>query len=306
MASRKHLQAATWESPNPQKAASRYGIPAIYLNLEVGLSFSDENRTHSASMKYASRKMEERLHEQRIRQQYEEGRYSSQHPAFLMPANGHFPATQTRQQQQVRQRRLGVHTREQRERATSAPPTSLDRAQPLSPVSPLTAFPPTPGTISTAASERANQPLPPTPSQFRLGEADMPWSMDPYYMPEPESPTQEYGLAREDESPRFEEEKRSTGGDLEALHLAMMTVDSLDDGPWASWGDVSNQWGGASMSRGHVSNQWGSAPNAPTSIGWAVSSEDEQRPSASPLPPPPYPTGLWARRPFLRPRSAGS
>ena len=297
MASRKHMQAANWESPNPQKGASRYGIPAIYLNLEVGLSFSDENRTHSTSMKYASKRMEERLHEQRIRQQYEEGRYSTQHPAFLMPANGHFPATQTRQQQQVRQRRLGANTREQRERATSAPPTSLDRAQPLSPVSPLTAFPATPGTLSTAVSERANQPLPPTPSQFRLGEADMPWSMDPYYVPEPESPTQDCGLGREDEMPRFEDEKRSTA-DLEALHLAMMTVDSLDDGPWASWGDVSNQWGSAS-----TSNQWGSAPS---SIGWAVSSEDEQRPSASRRPPPPYHTSLWARRPFLRPKSAGS
>lgn len=302
MASRKHLQAANWEPSYTQKTASRYGIPAIYLNLEVGLSFSDDNRTHSASMKYASRRMEERLHEQRIRQQYEEGRYSIQHPAFLMPANGLFPTRQTtqttqqqqtRQQQQQRQRRLGVNTREQRERATSAPPTTLDRSQPLSPVSPLTAMPETPGTVSTIPVERANQPLPPTPSQFRLGEADMPWSMDPYYVPGPDTPAQEYGLGKEDDTLRPDDAKRAAG-DLEALHLAMMTVDNFDDGAWApsTWGSVRNQWGGD-----------------PTSIGWAVSSHDEPAPPSPPPQLPPYPGGLWDV-PFSlhpsRPRTAGA
>jgi hypothetical protein len=295
MASRKDLQAANWEPANRPKPASRYGIPAIYLNLEVGLSFSDEARTHSASMKYASKRMEERLHEQRIRQQYEEGRYSSQHPSFLMPANGQFPAAapeqQTpREQQQQRQRRLGVNTREQRERATSAPPTTLDRDQPLSPVSPLTAMPETPGTLlTTPAMDRANQPLPPTPSQFRLGEADMPWSMDPYYHHplEPETPPHEYSQALDEETRRYEDDKRSAG-DLEALHLAMMTVDNFDDGLWSSFGERRNRWGGE-----------------PRSIGWAVSSEDD--PLLAPQHQlPPYRSGLRAYRPFSRPRTAGS
>jgi len=294
MASRKQSQAANWEPSYPQKASSRYGIPAIYLNLEVGLSFED-NRTHSASVKYASKRMEERLHEQRIRQQYEEGRYSIQHPAFLMPANGHFPNRPTRQQQQQRQRRLGVNTREQHERGTSAPPTTLARNQPLSPVSPLTAtMPDTPGTASTVAMERTNQPLPPTPSQFRLGEADMPWSVDPYYIPEPETPIQEYASMKEEETPRLDDAKRAAG-DLEALHLAMMTVDSLDDGSWAqpTWGSVRrNQWGGGS-----------------NSIGWAVSSEDEPLPSPPQLQLPPYSSGQW-ENPFSmnpsRPRTAGT
>lgn len=293
MASRKQTQAANWEPSYPQKTSTRYGIPAIYLNLEVGLSFED-NRTHSASMKYTSKKMEERLHEQRIRQQYEEGRYSIQHPAFLMPANGHFPNRPTRQQQQQRQRRLGVNTREQHERGTSAPPTTLDRNQPLSPVSPLTAtMPDTPGRTLTIPMERANQPLPPTPSQFRLGEADMPWSVDPYFIPEPETPTQEYAPMKEEETPRLEDAKRAAG-DLEALHLAMMTVDSLDDGSWEqpTWGSVRNRWGGG-----------------PNSIGWAVSSEDEPLPSPPQLQLPPYSSVRW-ENPFAsspsRPRTAGA
>ena len=45
----------------------------------MGLSFSKNNRAHSASVKYVS-KMEEKLHEQGTRQQYEEGQYSIQSP----------------------------------------------------------------------------------------------------------------------------------------------------------------------------------------------------------------------------------
>jgi hypothetical protein len=267
---------ANWESTYPPKTSSRYGIPAIYLNLEVGLSFSSEDkRTHSASMKYASKRMEEKLHEQRIRQQYEEGRYSRQHPAFLMPANGTYLHRQTRhQQQQQRQRRLGVNTREQHERGTSAPPTTLDRAQPLSPVSPLTASPDTPA--RTIPLERTNQPLPPTPSQFRLGEADMPWSVDPVFVPnEPVTPRARYAtLATEEEKLRLDDPKHN-GADLEALHLAMMTVDSLNNDAWEppSWGSVQNE------------------SRASRSIGWAISSDDAPAPSAPQLPP--YTVGTW-------------
>ena len=197
--------------------------------MEVGLSFSDGNRTHSASMKYASKRME-RLHQQKIRQHCKEGSYRIQDSA--LPIIRHLPTTRLQQ----RLCKFGVNITEQRERVTSAPSMALSQAQLLSPVSPLTALPETPRTPSTFASEMLNKPLPPTPSQFRLGDADTPLSMNLYYVHELETPIQGY-WADDDDTLLLDER---AARDLEALHLAMLTVDSLDSGAWAptTWRNV--------------------------------------------------------------------
>lgn len=283
MTSRRHPQAANWEPPHPQKPASRYGIPAIYLNLEVGLSFSEENKTHRARMKYASKKMEDKLHEQRLREQYEEGRYSVQH--------GLLPNRKTLQQQQQRQRRLGVNTREQHERGTSAPPTTMDRASSYNPGNPATTMLNKPSMALDIPADRTSQALPPTPSRFRLGDADMPWCVEPIFISELETPIQpyspsQYSPSKEDDTSRLQDAKEE--GDLEALHLAMMTVDGLEYGAWEppTWATAINQAGGR-----------------PASVGWAVRS-DELSPS-SPRPPS-YASTVWDPSFTLSPMSTMS
>ena len=345
---------ANWETPrHTPKATSRWPAPGIFVNVEFGVSFAPEHRTHTTSMKYTSRRMEERLHQERIRQQYEQG-YSPEQlqPTSIMPARIH-EQNQARLQQQERQRRLGVRTTEQHERGTSAPPTTVDRSQPISPISPVSPI----GTIGplqctrslssqivsplqhtrSLPSERTNQALPPTPSQFRLGDEDMPWSMPPWYRdPEPEfasppntrrePPQQRQAVSppwtrRESEqrqrlnipeivSPprsRRESEQRHERlrlddpqrvKDLETLHQAMMTVDSLGSDGWEPWTRAS----------------WGDQPRVPPpprSIGWAVSSEDaptrvSTRAAELTEGPPPYVVSQWekTRRDRNRPRSS--
>lgn len=295
---------ANWEPArrHPPRTSSRWAAPGIFVNVEFGVSFTEEHRTHTASMKYTSRRMEERLHEERIRQQYEQGLHQ-QHPTILMPAHGIHQEHQARYlqqqaahaQQQERQRRLGVRTREQHERGTSAPPTVTDRTQPISPISPISPI----GSIRHTSSmpmDRTNQALPPTPSQFRLGEADLPWSMPPWYRsPEPEltSPT----VPRVEVEPparRLDDPQRVR--DLETLHQAMMTVDSLNNDGWEPW-----TW-----------DSVGDMPRGPRSIGWAVSSEDA--PSREPISPdfdqpPAYVVSQWEQafgRHRSRPRSSGT
>jgi hypothetical protein len=294
------METAEWETPHPPKPSSRCPIPAIFLNLEVGLSFSSgERRTHTASLRYASKRMEERLYEERMRKQYEEGRYSQQPPAILTPGEGFQAHRQTRhQQQQERQRRLGVRTTEQHERGTSAPPAALGRTQLLS--SPACTRAPSFSRNRVVSYERTNQPLPPTPSQFRLGEADMPWSVPPWYPPsEPESPRGESPVSTvsaisamspvEQENNRLLDDPQRVR-DLEALHQAMMTVGSLGSDGWeprsrASMDEISR---------------------VPSSVGWAVSSNDAANgPLLSPFGPPPYDVSRW-EQPLARTRSRPS
>jgi hypothetical protein len=314
------------------RTSSRWPAPGIFVNVEFGVSMAPNERTHTASMKYTSKRMEERLHEERIRQQYEQGLYHSQLPSILLPANSTHQEQQARQvhqhtahrQQQERQRRLGVRHTEQHERATSAPPTVADRTQPISPISPVSPI----GSLQHTSSlpiERMNQALPPSPSQFRLGEADLPWSMPPWYRPpeseftdsitvrsEPEplhqatpqhwepSPLQtpeirQPSRRREEPTPllspletprrpissRRLEIPRSLDDplrvrDLEDLHQAMMTVDSLGNDGWEPW----------------TSDSARDMPRGPRSIGWAIRSEEA--PSRAPVSgPPPYVVSQW-------------
>lgn len=326
---------SSWERPQyPQRTSSRWPAPGVYVNVEFGVAMGPEDRTHTASMKYASRRMEERLHEERIRQQYEQGLYQPEggyetHPTILLPANGlHQERVQERRQnrhyqQQERQRRLGVRTREQHERGTSAPPILTDRNQPISPISPVSpigslhpssgmsysAMPSvepylsplrtssmpierSPASASAsyarrstgqASYERRDQPLPPTPSQFRLGDADLPWSMPPWYRPpEPEflSPM---GPSSFEDEPRVTRVTRRTDDpqrvrELESLQQAMMTVDSLGNDGWEPW----------------TLDSVGDFPSGPRSIGWAVSSNDaSSRPTITSPGPPPYVVSQW-------------
>ena len=310
--------ASGWERHRPPRTSSRWQPPGIFLNVEIGVSFSPDNRTHCTGVQYTSRRMEERLHQERMRRQHEGGHYRQEPGELqqlatlgaLMPGpevHGEFASwledeqRQSRHQQQQRQRRLGVRTREQHERGTSAPPSLTERNQPESPINYIPHIAPIQHTQSlplestdsqTMLLDRTNQPLPPTPSQFRLGEDDMPWSMPAFYR-SPEQPAYatptladvDYGHRRTEDPLRARE--------LETLQQALMTVDSLGH-------DEREPWAWDSM---------GETPRGPRSIGWAVSSR-ESRPRATPVPePPPYVVSQWEQAyssAYARPRSSYS
>lgn len=310
---------ASWDHQRPPRTSSRWQPPGIFLNVEFGVSFSPDDRAHTAGIKYTSRRMEERLHEERMRRQHEGGYYYRQPGELqqlatlgaLMPgpeapgeSGDDFQAErQTRHQQQQRQRRLGVRTREQHERGTSAPPSLTDRNLPVSPltVNYIPHIAPIQHTQSmplerintqSLSVERTNQPLPPTPSQFRLGEEDMPWSTPAWYR-SPEQPAfaSPSVASMSQENGRMEDPQRVR--ELETLHQAMMTVDSLDHDGWEPW-----TW-----------DSVGDMPRGPRSIGWAVSSRDAP-PGSPPVPaPPPYVVSQWEQaygRSSVRPKSAHS
>jgi hypothetical protein len=290
---------ADWEPQYPPRTSSRFQAPGIFVNVEFGVSFSPTDRTHTASVNYTSRRMQERINRQ---QQVEY--YRQQYPPILVPGNGHqnYQNSQnhdeTRDYQQQRQRRLGVRTREQHERGSSAPPTLADRYQPISPINPISHIQHT--SSFPRASTSTERPLPPEPSRFRLGEDNLPWSVPPWYRdPEPEfaSPTMprpRSTIGIETESRRLEDPQRVR--DLGTLHQAMMTVDSLDHDGWETW-----TW-----------DSVGDIPRGPRSLGWAVSTEnspDTSAPASLSPPPPPYVVSQWeqafGRNGELRPRSSG-
>src|SRR5450756_1322706 len=104
----------------PPRTSSRFP-PGIFVNVQVGVTCSKGDRTHTASVNYATRSMRERLYRQ---QQEEEWRLVQlqQHPQDLMSANGQYAVRHSRHHQHNReQRRLTVRTREQHERGSSAP-----------------------------------------------------------------------------------------------------------------------------------------------------------------------------------------
>ena len=308
---------AGWERHRP-KTFSRWQSPGIFLNVEFGVSFSPDHRTHTTGIKYTSRRMEERLHEERVRRQHEGGHYYPEPGELqqlatldaLMPGpevpagsgNGVQAEYRTQDKQQQRQRRLGVRTREQHERGTSAPP-STDRSQPLSPIAVdyIPHIAPVQHTqslpleridLESLSVDRSNQPLPPTPSQFRLGERDMPWSMPALYRP-PEQPASASPapVSATRETQRTEDPQRVR--ELETLHQAMMTVDSLHHDEWEPW-----TW-----------DSVGNMPRGPRSIGWAVSSRDMAAGTLPVAPPPPYVVSQWDQtygRSHARPRSSYS
>lgn len=296
------------------------------MNVEFGVSFHDNSRPHTASINYASRRMQERMARQERQQEefYLQSRgypqhqedYSGPHPATLMPARGNYhneEEEQDRQRQQRRQQRLAIRTSGNHERGSSAPPSLSERSLgPISPISPMGDLQPifsVQHTSSMPLEGSMERPLPPLPSRFRLGEDDLPWSMEPWYQPshDPESGVSDRGstvglLGIESENGMGEDPQRVR--ELEALHQAMMTVDSLAHDAWDPW----------------RMDSVGDFPRGPRSLGWAVSTSDSreterlQRGVASPLaspPPPPYVVSQWER--FggywgdggYRPRSSG-
>jgi hypothetical protein len=309
---------AGWEHHRPPRTSSRWQTPGIFINVEFGVSFSPTDRTHTTGIAYTSGRMQERLHQERTRRQHE-GAHSYQEPGelqqlatlgALMPGpevlgeygDGLEAERQTRHQQQQRQRRLGVRTREQHERGRSAPPSFTDH-QPFSPVAvnyiphiaPIqhTQSMPLKRTDSQSLLlERTNRPLPPTPSQFRLGEEDMPWSMPAWYR-SPDQPgfVTPSVTGMDQEHRRTEDPQRVR--ELETLQQAMMTVDSLDHDEWEPW-----MW-----------DNVGETPRGPRSIGWAVSSREDRSRSPPVLDPPPYVVSQWEQAyatAYERPRSAYS
>ncbi|CAG8979788.1 hypothetical protein HYALB_00013370 [Hymenoscyphus albidus] len=301
----------------PQKS-SRWPSPAIHVNVEFGLSFSQNDPPHIRSMKYTSNTMNER----RQRHRREEFMGNGQESLLsggdrgqqeidqqqLRQNQQHFHRHQQIQHDRQHSRTLTVSSRGSRERGSSAPPF----LPPLSPVSSMST-----GTYRNSTTwnelsfrnsnrvESRDRPLPPEPSRFRLGEDELPWSTPAWYRsPDVESfnspiGSVDIGLPL---SPRRAEDPRRIR-ELEDLHQAMMTVDSLGNDEWDAW-----TWG----------EGVGDIPRGPRSLGWAVSRTEEvpdlvaaERQAASPPvppPPPPHVVSQWERSTYgrcdTRPRSA--
>jgi hypothetical protein len=283
---------------HPHRTSSRFP-PGIFVNLQVGVSCSKDDRPHTASVNYATRSMRERLYRQ---QQEEEWRLLQlqQHPQDLMPANGQYAVRHSRHHQHNReQRRLTVRTREQHERGSSAPPALSDRLQPFSPVSPIGPIHPHDPVLGITHTHSlpppgTERPLPPLPSRFRIGEDELPWSSEPWYQPQSPSYRAPSILSIEHEDRRGEDPQRVR--ELETLHAAMMTVDSIPHDGWEPW-----TW-----------DSVGEMPRGPLSLGWAVSRDDSTLSPVSPPgppPPPPYVVSQWeqtfGRNDGIRPMSSG-
>ncbi|KAG9248250.1 hypothetical protein BJ878DRAFT_538563 [Calycina marina] len=110
--------------------------------------------------------------------------------------------------------------------------------------------------------DRVNQKFPPSPSQFRLGDDALPWSVPPWYRgPEPgfaSPPAATPAVPNFESSPNKKLDDPQRARDMETLHQAMMTVGTLSD---EGWDDPS--WQG-----------FGAMPSGPRSLGWATSTED--------------------------------
>jgi len=130
--------------------------------------------------------------------------------------------------------------------------------------------------------------LPPLPSQYRLGEHGLPWSTEPWYRPDSPGFSAPTTSDIELENRRGEDPQRVR--DLEELHQAMMTVDSISHDELEPW----------------IWESVGETPRGPRSLGWAVSSNDamEGNPRS---PPPPYVVSQWETswNWSTRPRSSG-
>ena len=304
-------------------STSRWTTPGFFLNVQFGVSFSPTDTPHMASMTFASDTMRENM-----KRQHQEHR--------SVQAQGLVPAWQqarlerqqrqrkqqqqsrdsSRQQQQShRSRRLGIEMPSPRERGRSAPPVGAptpivipqDIISPVSPLSPeyRSSFVSMVTLPMTPASPFVDRPLPPVPSRFRLGEEDMPWSTDPWYCHE-EPARQQPSMTsfRSDQTrnrSRMEDPQRRR--ELEELHLAMMTVDSLDHEGWQRW-----TWDGTEDIPRPTSR-------APMSLGWAVSRTEEipdlyatdeiDQIEHAGLAPPPYVVSQYENGPgSRRPRSA--
>lgn len=312
------INSAAMANLEPQRPPSRWPAPAIHVHIEFGVSFTPNDPPHTRSMKYTSNNMNERIERQRREELTRGGQESLSQGSYRGQQHNHQLQLQQSQrdfhhQQQQRHssynqqntRSLTVSTRGARERGSSAPPF----LPPISPVSPMSSYrnsvtwneSPYRNNIQPESRER---PLPPVPSRFRLGEDDLPWSTPAWYR----SPDVENFNAPSSSvdssmplSPRRSEDPRRVR-ELEDLHLAMMTVDSLGNDDWETW-----TWG----------EGIGEIPRGPRSLGWAVSSTEEvpdlyaaerQATTPQPPPPPPYVVSQWERTTFerhdTRPRSA--
>ncbi|CZT01271.1 uncharacterized protein RCO7_01992 [Rhynchosporium graminicola] len=303
---------ATWDPNQPRGRRTRVPAPGIFVGVEFGISFSNRGQPHMASLGYTSRRMQERLQRQRRQQEdhvlqerehYQRpwvADFERPHPSLLMPGTGSNRNEQYSWQSEYLEdqpRRISAQTHNSRERGSSAPPSLSDHSEsPTSPVSSMgtySQFGPLQHTSSMpigGIQDRLERPLPPLPSQFRLGEDGLPWTTEPwYYESEPESEYVSRVMAEVEQEHRRQEDPQRVR-DLGALQQAMMTVDSLP---------YEEAW---------IWDSPGEEHQGPRSLGWAVRSED-LRPGMSPRRPPPYVVSQFeqaiTRSVGMRPRSSG-
>lgn len=242
------------------------------------MSFSNYRRPRTASLAFTSRRMQESLHRQRRQQEelaiYEQtqdpGGYEANFEGYQTCTPGHdgYCNEQYSEEQQYQPREASyVRTRDSREMRFFPPPTRSDQMSPSSSVSPVRTWETLqhPSRMSGTIRARLEGPLPPLPSQFRLGEDELPWAAEPWYV-DAES-DHEASTGAELENRRQEDPQRVK--DLGDLQQAMMTVDILPHDRWEPW-------------------TWDTPedmPRGPGSLGWAVRSEESRR-SVSPVRPP--------------------
>lgn len=298
-----------WETQqHPPRTSSRWPAPGIMVNVEFGLSFSDRDPPHTASLKYKTKNMQRRMYRQQ-----QEGSYRlqspPQHPPSLVPGGDYY--------RQPRARSLDINPRDTLERGVSAPPALQDISPPVSPVSMMSPLSPAQRTISplqttSLSIDLSNRSLSAEPSRFRLGESGLPWTSEPWYRPEEETAYFSPTFTSPTFSPRGHatamngidlgerrNEDPQRAREMGNLHQAMMTVDSLGPEGWDAW-----TW-----------DSVGDIPRGPRSLGWAVStnpSPDREHPQQQfnlEPPPPPYVVSQWESacgRRAVRPRSASS
>ncbi|KAI6715350.1 hypothetical protein JHW43_002092 [Diplocarpon mali] len=277
---------ANWDpDPRPRDTA-RLSARGIFASLDLGLFSTRRGASHPAPRACSSRKMRERL--LRLGWQEEERAAPARdpppqprervgdvhHSRSRMPgmAGCHDEKYPPEQEEPYQPRgRSSVRTTGSRQTGTPAPPTLSEPMSSTSPTMPAGAWDPNPHRSNLPRGrmeERLERPLPPLPSQFRLGEDGLPWSTEPWYV-DPESDDEsatttspEPGEARPEDPQRI--------GALGNLQQALMTVDSLPRVGWEPWTWDSRE----------------DAPLASKSLGWAVRSEEVWTGPDSPTPPP--------------------
>ncbi|KAH8819493.1 hypothetical protein F5884DRAFT_13315 [Xylogone sp. PMI_703] len=231
--------------------ASRWGTPAISVKVEVGLSLNKNDPPRTKSWQYASKKMQQRL--------------QIPPPDYPWEMVESHVSDQSLLHLQARQRR-----HQNNDRGSSAPPSARGNQFHLHGLEAPRTISPTSQRPSLNDRYR-DRPLPPTPPTFRLGD-DLPWtSFSPVSVPDSDAEGEErtdHSSIRGTENDRWRDEDPQRIHDMEALHSAMMTVDSLQHEQWDPW-----TW-----------ESVGDFPRGPRSLGWAIRSDSPQ--VETPKPPP--------------------
>lgn len=245
---------------------SRWGGPAMSVKVEIGVSLSNNDPPHTRSWSYESKSIQRRG--------------QNQQQGYALDSRQHIPGRDQDYYHHSRERGLDVRPRESERGHSVPPPERIDQFHIYDPVSPVS---PTIHTPTSSTAGYRERPLPPVPSSFRLGDENLPWSSTtPAWIPEePEPAYVDIPVFIESERRTFRHEDPQRVRELESLHNALMTVDSLDAEQWTPRASEN----AGSPSRDPPARDPAPRDPGPRSVGWAVSSHPR---GTYAKPPPPY------------------